>query len=68
MENLIEKIYEQNKHKHIRKKEIEKLLFFLRFSCLYPTHELETYYNNSGLEGLIFMAELEKSSRNMKNI
>ena len=68
IEKLVDRVYEQNKHKAIRKRKVEKLLFFLRFDCLYQTPELELCYNNSGLEGLLYLAELEKSSRNMKNI
>lgn len=68
MNNLINKIYEQNKHNRITKKEIKKVINFLKKDCKYPIEELETYYNNSGLAGLLFMTELEKFSKNIENI
>ena len=68
MNNLINKIYEQNKHNRIKKKEIKKVINFLKKDCKYPIEEIETYYNSSGLAGLLFMTELEKFSKNIENI
>lgn len=68
MNNLINKIYEQNKHNKITKKEIKEMILFLKNKCKYTKNELETYYNNSGLPGLLFMTELEKFNHNAKNI
>ena len=68
MNNLINKIYEQNKHNKITKKEIKDTINFLKNDYKYTLEEIETYYNNSGLPGLLFMVELEKFSRNVKNI
>lgn len=68
MNNLINKIYEQNKHNKITKKEIKKVINFLKKDCKYPIEEIEIYYNNSGLPGLLFMTELEKFSKNIENI
>ena len=68
MTNLINKIYEQNKHNKITKKEIKDMINFLKNECKYTLDELETYYSNSGVAGLLFMTELEKFSRNAKNI
>ena len=68
MNNLINKIYEQNKHNKITKKEIKEMILFLKNKCKYTKNELETYYNNSGLPGLLFMTELEKFSKNIENI
>ena len=68
MNNLINKIYEQNKHNKITKKEIKEMIDFLKNKCKYTLDKLETYYSNSGVAGLLFMTELEKFSRNAKNI
>ena len=68
MTNLINKIYEQNKHNKITKKEIKEMIDFLKNKCKYTKDELETYYNNSGVSGLLFITELEKFSHNAKNI
>ena len=53
---------------NILKKEIKKVINFLKKDCKYPIEEIETYYNSSGLAGLLFMTELEKFSKNIENI
>ena len=68
MTNLINKIYEQNKHNKITKKEIKEMIDFIKNKSKYTKDELETYYNNSGVAGLLFMNELEKFHHNAKNI
>ena len=68
MTNLINKIYEQNKHNKITKKEIKEMINFLKNECKYTLDELETYYSNSGVAGLLIMTDFAKSNRNAKNI
>ena len=68
MINLINKIYEKEKHKNITKKEIKEMIYFLKDECKYTEFDLSITYYNSGIEGIAFMIELEKFQKNKRNI
>lgn len=68
MDNFINKIYEENKHKELTKEEVEEMIYFLIKKCKYPLEKLKTHYIKSGVSALLFLTELEKFQLNHSKI